>query len=73
MRDTNGLYLCDSCGLPVPFEFHVDPQLWHDVTNAKEEVTSYDGGEGYLWFECFVRLAVAKGITNFVLNSVCLL
>ena len=63
-------YLCDSCNNPVIVEFHVNSQLWHDVTEAKEPVMGYDGGEGYLCLSCFAGKAASKGIKSFVVEEI---
>lgn len=68
-------YLCDLCGQPVRFEFHVDPDLWEKVTDAKDRELGdpYDGGEGYLCLclRCFAVKALQKGITSFHVNDLC--
>lgn len=67
-------YLCDDCHKSVVFEFHVNPDLWEKVTEAKdrEPGNPYDGGEGYLCLSCFTMRAASKGITSFQVSDVVL-
>lgn len=52
---------CDCCHKDVDVEFHVNPHLWHVVTNSKDydPTRPYDGGDGYLCLACFIEKAKA--------------